>query len=149
MSDLFPGKWISLLYRYGQIYITKELEPYNIGRGQSLFLLALYHKEGLLQEELSQFLKIDKGTTARAISKLEEAGYVRKEQNDKDLRSNQIFLTERGKEIRPHVFAALERWNKVISTGMSETEVETAINLLDKMAQNAVNYISKERNPER
>ncbi len=138
------GKWISLLYRYSQIYITRELEPYNIGRGQYLFLLALYHHDGLQQEELSHFLNIDKGTTARAVCKMEKAGYVRREQSSTDLRSNRLFLTEQAEKVKPQVYAVLTRWTKILSTEMTDAEVETTTNLLAKMAQNAIKHINKE-----
>ncbi|MBS4024076.1 MAG: MarR family transcriptional regulator [Clostridia bacterium] len=149
MSNASIGKWISLLYRYGHIYVTKELEPYNIGKGQFLFLLALYHKDGLPQEELAGFLNIDKGTTARAIDKLEKAGYVKKEPNQKDLRSNQVFLTQQAKELEPHIYAILHSWTEILITGMTEAEVEKAFSLLTKMAQNATDHIQKDRNSSR
>ena len=41
-----------------------------------MFLLELYKKDGKNQEELSEKLNIDKGTTARAIKKLEEEGFL-------------------------------------------------------------------------
>ncbi|MEW6625026.1 MAG: MarR family transcriptional regulator [Bacillota bacterium] len=145
MSNLSLGKWISLLYRYGQIYVTKELEPYNIGKGQILFLLALYQNDGVLQEELAQQINIDKGTTARAIGKLEKAGYVTRKPNEKDLRSNQIFLTPKAQEFKPHLCSVLRRWTEILSAGMTEEEVEKAFDLLIKMAQNATNHIEKDR----
>lgn len=145
MSDLSLGKWISLLYRYGQIYITRELEPYHVGRGQYLFLLALYHQDSMQQEELSHFLNIDKGTTARAVCKMEKAGYVRREQSSTDLRSNRVYLTEQAEKIKPHVFAVLARWVKILSTEMTEAEVETTTNLLARMSQNAIKHINKEK----
>ncbi|MGF7186322.1 DNA-binding MarR family transcriptional regulator [Desulfitispora alkaliphila] len=145
MQNISLGKWISILYRYGHIFINKELEPHNIGKGQVLFLIALYHKDGLPQEELSLSLNIDKGTTARAIRKLETTGYIIRKQNTKDLRSHQIFLTEKAKAFEPHLFTILNRWTEILSEGMTEEEVETALRLLTKMASNAAGYIQKER----
>ena len=37
-------------------------------------VITLYRKDGISQEELSENLHIDKGTTCRAIKKLEEEG---------------------------------------------------------------------------
>ncbi len=145
MSDSSLGKWISLLYRYGQIYMAKELEPYQIGKGQFLFLLMLYQKDGLLQEELAQCLNIDKGTTARAISKLEKAGYLLRERNKDDLRANRIFLTKQGRELKPQISAAICRWTEIISANMTDEEVKIAFNVLTKMAHNATEHIVKQR----
>lgn len=137
-----------MLYRYGHIYMTKELQPYNIGKGQFLFLLALCHKDGLPQEELAVCLNIDKGTTARAISKLEKSGYVIKKQNKKDLRANMIFLTEKAINFKPQLFTILHHWSNVLSEGMNEEDKEKAFYLLTKMAHNASNYIQKDKNKE-
>lgn len=145
MTDVFLGRWISLLYRYGHIYVTKELEPYGIGKGQFMFLLALYQRDGLLQEEVATLFRIDKGTTARAISKLEAAGYVSRKPNHQDLRSNHIFLTQQAKDFEPKLNAILKRWNDILSAGMTEEEVAKALDLLTKMAHNATAHIKKDR----
>lgn len=145
MSNLSLGKWISLLYRYGQIYVTKELEPFNIGKGQFLFLLALYQKDGLPQDELARCLNINKGTTARAISKLEKAGYVSRTPNVKDLRSNLVYLTQQAKDFQPQVYSILNIWNEIITNGMSQEDVDKALELLTKMSLNATDYIKNDR----
>jgi len=145
MEDLTIGKLISLLFRYFQIYISGELEPYNIGRGQALFLAALYHQDGLSQEQLAAYLNMDKSTTARAINKLELAGYVYREKDKKDLRLNYIFLTPKAKEFKPHFFAILRQWSSILSAGMSDEEAATALQLLTKMFHNAIEYIHQEK----
>lgn len=145
LSSTSLGKWISLLYRYGQIYVTKELEPYNIGKGQFLFLISLYCNDGLSQEDLAQNLNIDKGTTARALNKLEKNGYIYRKPNKSNLRANQIFLTQKAKDFEPQLFAILQKWTDTLSTGMTESEIEIAFNLLTKMTENATTYINKYR----
>lgn len=142
MTNIAVGKWISLLYRYGHIYITKELEPYEIGKGQFLFLLTLYHEDGLLQEELASYLNINKSTTARALCKLEKAGYVIRKPKEQDLRSNQIFLTQQAKDFKPTLFSILDRWNNVLCTSMTQEEIEMAFSLLTRMTHNATDYIN-------
>ncbi|HOB86309.1 MAG TPA: MarR family transcriptional regulator [Bacillota bacterium] len=144
MPDFPLGRWISLLYRYGQIYISRELEPYRIGRGQYLFLLVLYQRDGLLQEELSCYLNIDKGTTARAIDRLEEAGYVRRVQNSEDLRSNRVYLTPQAEEVKPVLFSVLKKWTEILSQGLTPEEMETAQQLLSRMSENAFKHIHGE-----
>ena len=145
MSSASLGKWISLLYRYGQIYIYKELEPYNIGKGQFLFLVTLYKKEGLSQDELAQTLNIDKGTTARAVEKLEKSGYLYRKPKKMNLRTNEIYLTQKAKDFEPQLYSILKRWTDILSTGMAESEIEKAFCILAKMTENATDYITKYR----
>ena len=57
------GKYISQLHRKGNVFINRELSKYDLSVGQFMFLLDLYIKDGKNQEEISDNLKIDKGTT--------------------------------------------------------------------------------------
>lgn len=97
------GKYISQLHRKGNVFINRELSKYDLSVGQFMFLLDLYMKDGKNQEEISDNLKIDKGTTARAIKKLEEQGFVIRIKNENDKRSNKIYLTDKAKDIKENV----------------------------------------------
>ena len=46
------------------------------------------------QDELSRQLSVDKGLVARCVKSLEEKGYVRRRQDEKDKRFKYIYLTE-------------------------------------------------------
>ena len=46
--------------RYRQNYLSKRLDPFNIGSGQYFFLLVLSKNNGNSQEGLSDFLKMIK-----------------------------------------------------------------------------------------
>ncbi|WP_456276871.1 MarR family winged helix-turn-helix transcriptional regulator [Bacillus sp. AK128] len=138
------GKWISILYRYGHVYVSRELEPYGIGKGQFMFLLVLYHENGLSQDEMARRLTIDKGTTARAIGKLEEEGYVFRQTSELDRRLNRVCLTEKAQKFKDEFFNVLDGWTEVLSQGLTKEEVSTAFNLLERMSQNAATHIKKE-----
>lgn len=131
------GKWISILYRYGQAFIGKKLDKFNIGRGQYIFLLSLYKKDGVSQEEISFHLKIDKATTAKALKKLEDEGYIRREQDDDDKRAYKVYLNKKAIEIKPFVLEAVSEWSNILSSGLTESEKADALRVFDKMAENA------------
>lgn len=71
-------KHIGIIHRAACMYYSKELSKFGIGSGQYLFLLNLYRNEGITQEELTEQVKLDKATTARAIKKSEIEGYVKR-----------------------------------------------------------------------
>lgn len=143
MAQQSLGRWISILYRYGHMYVSKAMEPYNIGKGQFMFLLALYHEDRLLQDELAKRLNIDKGTAARAIDKLEQSGYVIRNKNENDRRSNRICLTDKAIQFKSQFFSILDEWTNILSEGLTKEEVEMSFNLLEKMADNAARYVRK------
>lgn len=130
------GKYISQLHRKGNVFINRELSKYDLSVGQFMFLLDLYIKDGKNQEEISDNLKIDKGTTARAIKKLEEQGFVIRIKNENDKRSNKIYLTDKAKDIKENVFDILDDWNHKISMILTKEEEETMKNILKKVCEN-------------
>ncbi|MDD9269752.1 MarR family winged helix-turn-helix transcriptional regulator [Paenibacillus sp. GCM10023248] len=136
-------RWISLLYRYGQMYIGEHLKAYEIGKGQHIFLNALYKEDGLSQEELADYLKIDKGTTAKALKKLEEQGYITRTVSEEDKRRNEVHLTAKALEIKDDVRKVLTDWRERLTYGLSDEEKELALTILEKMGTNASRF-SKE-----
>jgi DNA-binding MarR family transcriptional regulator len=131
------GRQISILYRYGQSYISKKLEAYNIGSGQYIFLSALDRNDGISQEELSAYLKIDKATTAKAVKKLNEAGYICRDIDSSDKRAYKVFLTAKAIAVIPVIQEAVRSWENMVSSGLTKEEKQLMGELLHKMAQNA------------
>jgi DNA-binding MarR family transcriptional regulator len=135
------GKWISILNRHCHAYIAKRLKEYNIGSGQYVFIITLYKNNGISQDKLSELLNIDKGTTARAIKKLEEEGYVRREDDPADKRAYKLYATEKAFAIKPVICEVLKDANKILSKGFTDEDKAIARRLLEKMSKNAVQYM--------
>ena len=131
------GRWISILYRFRQNYLSKRLEPFNIGSGQYFFLLVLSENNGISQERLSNYLKIDKATTAKAIKKLEKEGYVTRTVDTTDKRAYQVYLTQKGWELLPLIEKYINDWERLVTVGFAENESQLLERLLEKMARNA------------
>ena len=93
------GKYISQIYRKGRAFINKGLLEYDMGYGQMLFLLQLYRQDGISQEELTEKLSIDKGTTARSIKKLEKDKEISEDESKKGHDEIQKFTDEAVKKI--------------------------------------------------
>lgn len=132
------GKWISALYRQIQIYINKELAPYNIGSGQIRVLNVIFKNEGINQESISKTLHCDKATIGRAINKLIKEGYVSRERDPNDRRSYVLHLTKNGKNLEPEIKKILVNITSILLTGFSQEEKEIALRSLKKMFQNVI-----------
>jgi DNA-binding MarR family transcriptional regulator len=130
-------RWISILYRYGQNHISRQLGSYGIGSGQYIFLLALYKKDGISQEEISDHLKIEKATTAKAMKRLEKEGYIKRNTDSGDKRAYKVFLTQKALDLKPVIHNLLKNWAEVLMADLTENEKETIYQLLEKMAKNA------------
>ncbi|WP_227872188.1 MarR family winged helix-turn-helix transcriptional regulator [Paenibacillus albus] len=130
------GQYISAIYRHMQILIASELAPYRIGSGQYIYLMAIASQEAITQKALSEKLLIDKTTTAKAITKLEAEGYVRREIDPADNRYQLLYLTQSGREVVPKVQEALRRVKNKTRKGINDEEYELLLDLLRTVLRN-------------
>lgn len=138
------GKYISILYRQAQSYITHQLRPYNIGSGQYIFLLALYRQDGINQEELTRELLIDKATTARALSKLEQEGYVKRERDPVDKRAYRVFITGKARKVRPIIYQTVRDWSDLLCADLNDEEKVVLDAILKKMVNSAKFHLQQQ-----
>ena len=133
------GKWISILHRQSQIYLNRELKPYNINSSEYIYLVNLTDEhDEVNQKQLSDMIIIDDAFTTRAMKSLENKGYIVREKSRSDQRSYNIRLTEKGVGIRPIIIAILKNWTDIISEGMSEKDKNSLIERLATMSNNAL-----------
>ncbi|HZJ56954.1 MAG TPA: MarR family transcriptional regulator [Clostridia bacterium] len=134
--DDFIGRWFSVLHRSSIGFMTNELKRYGIGSGQIMFLLELYHCDGINQEELSSFLNIDKANTARALGKLEQEGYLVKKADREDKRAYKIYLTEKALEIKPKIMGVMADWENHLLKELSPEERSFLRKTMKKVGHN-------------
>ncbi|MHA2858506.1 MarR family winged helix-turn-helix transcriptional regulator [Paenibacillus sp. HGF5] len=130
------GHYISAIYRHMQILISAELAPYRVGSGQYIFLMAIAFQQPITQKALSKKLLIDKTTTAKAITKLEAEGYVRREADPADNRYQLLYLTESGRQVVPKVQEALDRVKNKTRKGITDEEYDLFVALLKTVLRN-------------
>jgi DNA-binding MarR family transcriptional regulator len=134
------GQYVSAIYRHMQVLISAELAPYRIGSGQYIFLIAIAFQQPITQKELSEKLLIDKTTTAKAITKLEAEGYVRRETDPTDNRYHLLYLTDSGREVAPKVQEALARVKNKTKKGMTDEEYDLLVSLLKIVLRNLTKH---------
>lgn len=131
--DDYIGRWFSVLHRLSISHVVKGLKEFNIGSGQIMFLLELYHCDGVNQEELSSYLNIDGANTTRAIKKLEQEGYVIRKADVNDKRAYRVYLTSKALEIKPQILALLKEWEDTFLQDLSVEERAALLDLLKKI----------------
>jgi DNA-binding MarR family transcriptional regulator len=133
------GKYISIIYRHGKMHINEKIKQYGLSEGQAVYLMALYHHDGIQQEDLCKSINIDKGTTAKALKKLESSGYVSRQRDPSDRRAYSIYLTDKALALENDIKSIYMGWTDILANKMSDSQRETAIELLKIMSENAVN----------
>ena len=142
------GKYISILHRAAHRYFKHNLKQYNIGIGQIPVLMALFHNNGISQENAAKYFNMDKSTTAVAVQQLVNAGYVTKRVNAEDKRAYKLYFTKKGAEIMPHIAKSVTQWTNILLKDFSPEEKTAALDLLDRMSKNAIKEICNEKHKE-
>lgn len=135
------GRMLGCLHRNAKKYFHKEFSKLALASGSHAFLMMLYQHDGVHQNDLSYTLHFDKAHTTRAIQKLVELGYIRKESDPGDHRAYRIYLTDRAKAIEPEIKRVLCSWSSIITNGFSKDEKHLTLELLSKMIANVEDFM--------
>lgn len=86
--------------------LNVPLNALNLYEGQQNLLLQLWDEDGLPQAELTRRLGIEAASVSKGVERMENAGFVRRETDPDDARSNRIFLTDLGRSLEQPVHQA-------------------------------------------
>ena len=95
------GYQIRATHRLFQSYLQSKIEPYGVSLGMWYFLRVLWEADGLTQRELSHRVGTMEPTTLTAMRSMERSGFIRRERNAEDGRKINIFLTDKGRDLKP------------------------------------------------
>jgi DNA-binding MarR family transcriptional regulator len=140
---LSTSKSISLLYRYCQKNIEIKLESLGITSGTYFILLTILDNDEISQEELVSLTELEKSTITRAVQKLVKQDFIEVKICKEDRRKRIIRATPKSRNIHKIILTEVENWNDIISKDLSNIEIEEMKNILNKMSNNASDYIDK------
>ena len=135
------GKNITSLARMARAYVDPCVAPFGLNFTLVQILIVLFEGDGLSQHEIGRELHVDKGAMARAMKKLEDDGYVTREQHPTDERAYRVLLTERARREEPAIRAILRGWTAGATRGLSQEEFSQLAELLNRMIGNAADML--------
>jgi Transcriptional regulators len=133
-------KLTNSIYRCTQVYVDKKLAKFNLTIGTYPYLLVLNRNEGISQNEISRELSVDKAMSARTIKKLIELGYIRKEENEEDIRAYRLYITDKAKSIIPELIEILNEWTDILVQGNDKEKIESSLEFLENVLENGKKY---------
>ena len=122
--------------------IGVELSEHELGdmKGpQSMALGYLIHasaQDEIYVKDLGKYMKIRKSTASELVSRLEKNGYVKTEKSQKDGRLKRLIVTEEGHAAHDRILQFLQEIDDRLVEGLSKEEVDTFVNLLNRLIQN-------------
>ena len=113
-----------------------EFRDIELARSQYLYLVRIAENPGIIQEELSELLKVDRSTVARSVKKLEAKGLVQ-QMSAKDNRKNKKwFVTEKGAALYPFILAENDYSEETSLQGFSQAEIQALEEMLVRVREN-------------
>ena len=99
-------------------------------------MMYLSQKQNVIQDDAARCFHIDKSAIARAVLKLENAGFVHRIVEPSNRRASHLFLTEKGTEIIPEMVRIDKLWEEKALAGASEEKRYQVYSILSGMVQN-------------
>jgi len=113
-----------------------KLEGLTITSEQFVTLNVLWEKEGINQQTLANILVRERATIVRLIDTLEKYDYLERRKHKTDRRTNLIYLTKKGNDIKDSAKRAAETTLKNALTGVSQDELDILKIGLNKIIRN-------------
>ncbi len=72
---------------------------------------------GLSKKKIAELIKVDRTTAARAIKRLEEQGFIYRQEDASNKKIKRIYATEKGKNVYPIIVRENQHSNQVALQG--------------------------------
>ncbi len=135
---------MSIIVRYCSIFFEQALADINIGLTEYHVLIYLSKNDTANQDTIAKYYKIDKGSIAKTMNKLEEKSLIIRTSNPNNKREKLVVLSGKGNSILDDMQKVIDDWYRNIFENLSEDEVASLSGILEKLSENAVNTV-KER----
>ena len=94
------ARQITKIAREAEHLVLLAMRGEDVGTAEIDCIHAVRHHPGITQTELAAALNTDKPAIARRTASLERKGYLRREPNPKDGRSQLLYATEQAQSLR-------------------------------------------------
>ena len=127
---------VGMISRCVNTIADAEYRRFSLEKGQYLYVVRVCEYPGINQETLSNMLKVDRSTTAKAVGKLIKQGYIRKERSEKDKRSYKLYPTPRARQAYEVLRGVEDRAAEHALRNFNDDERMMVLTLLAKMRKN-------------
>ena len=135
MDYLSASLSFGIVRRRIQALVVEASMDLGLTYAEFSMLLILFDREGCSQDDMTAYLHVDKAAITRVIKKLEERGYLYRQQDSSDRRLKRLYLTGEGRKTEKRIKDIIRRILDYLSEGYSQKETDLIIKCLHDMAQ--------------
>lgn len=131
---------ITIIYHAIQKIERVEMARYDLKGPHAQCLLAIsQYPDGITAARLCEICEKDKAAISRAVSELEEAGMLLRQDPDGKRYRSQLYLTDQGKEVADKVAYMVHNAVSQISSGYDVDDRQVFVHVLTLIAGNLQN----------
>lgn len=149
MDDFLISDLIKIIHKSYKHYLVHKLASLDITPGQIPFILELLHSKSLYQSDLTSKLLLSRAVTAKTLKKLDEKKIIKRKVAEDNKRKNEVYLTDKGKEIASEVEKIEKNWDKVLLKNFSKDfpneDKKELKKILESLAKSSFNSVMEER----
>ncbi len=130
--DMTERKMTKIAREAGK-FTVQTMKEEGVGTAEFDVIHLVRHNPGITQTEVRETLKIDRGAAAKRVASLEHKGYLIREANPKDGRSQLLFATEKAENLKNskvHIETIFYEW---LLDELPEDEKEAFCKTLDTL----------------
>lgn len=125
----------SILHRQSEIALSRKLTDLGLSANQFIYIMCLCEHPGISQEQLSAFLRIDKGSVAKSVHQLSDLGYITRTVSETDKRQYKLLPTKKATELYPQLCEIVLEYERYITRELTPIETDILRSLLDKLTE--------------
>lgn len=122
--------------RLQRTVMERHLNKTGVYRSQHQILMYIAENPMASQKEIAQLYRVSTATIAVSLKKLEQGGYINRVVDRSDNRCNQIFITEKGKDVVEKSAGYFRQLEFLMFQDFTEEELECFQRSLDRIRYN-------------
>lgn len=112
---------------------VQTMRAEGIGTAEFDLIHLVRHNPGITQAKIREALKIDKGAAARRVASLEAKGYLIRQENPSDGRSQLLYATETAEELKNSKSSIETAFYDWLLEALPETDQQNFCRILDTL----------------
>jgi DNA-binding MarR family transcriptional regulator len=124
---------VTLLFRK---HFDRRAVKFGLTRAQWRATKMLFHRPGLRQTELAEFLEMEPIAVGRVIDRLQSAGFVERRPDPKDRRAWRLYTTEQAHEVVDDMERIGRGLRRDATDGIDREDMAQMIAVLNRIKEN-------------
>ena len=133
-DETYIGYAITDVSRLMRTVFERRVRASGLTRAQWLVIARLHRHPGLSQSQIADLLEIEKASAGRLIDRMQAKGWLHRERNPADRRSQLIVLSAEGSTLARRAQTAAKTMEQGLLRRLSRAERAMLIELLAKVA---------------